>query len=48
MDEKKLIKLITHKNEQGLIMFIENYAGLMKSVISRILYEFPHLQEEGS
>ncbi len=27
-------------------MFIENYAGLMKSVISRILYEFPHLQEE--
>ena len=46
MDEKKLIKSITEKNEDGLILFIENYAGLMKSVISRILYEFPHLHEE--
>lgn len=46
MYEKKLIKLIIEKNEDGLIKFIENYAGLMKSVISRILYEFPHLHEE--
>lgn len=46
MDEKKLIKLIIEKNEDGLIKFIENYAGLMKSVISRILYEFLHLHEE--
>lgn len=46
MDEKKLIELIDNKDEDGLVYFIENYAGLMKSVIVRILYKFPYLHEE--
>lgn len=46
MNEKNLVESIKEKNEQGLIIFIENYAGLMKSVISKILYEFPNLHEE--
>lgn len=46
MEENNLIKLIIEKNEDGLIIFIEKYAGLMKSVVSKILYEFPYLHEE--
>lgn len=46
MDEKDLIKSIKSKDEDALIYFINHYGGLMKSVISRILYDFPVLWDE--
>lgn len=46
MDEKKLIRLISKKNEDGLVYFIKNYGGLLKSVISKTLYKYPNLVEE--
>ena len=46
MDERELIKLIKSKDEEALLFFIDHYGGLMKSVISKILYEFPVLWNE--
>lgn len=46
MDENKLIKQIKNKDENGLRSFIKGYGGLMKSVISKVLYDFPYLWDE--
>ncbi len=41
MDEKKLIELIDNKDEDGLVYFIENFAGLMKSVMRKNFIQIP-------
>lgn len=46
MDEKKLIKMLKIKNKEALGFLIENYSGILNSVISRILSDLPYLQEE--
>lgn len=46
MDDKKLVKLLKNKDEAALIFLIENYSGLLKSVITRTLSKFSYLQEE--
>lgn len=46
MQEKQLLAGLRRKEEDALMAFIEDYAGLMKSVIHRVLWQFPSIQEE--
>lgn len=46
MNEKKLIKLLKRKNTDGLKILMEDYSGILNSVISRTLSSFPFLVEE--
>lgn len=41
MTEEKMIKRIKKRKEDALEFFIENYAGLMKSVIKKTLWQYP-------
>lgn len=46
MKEKKLITSLKNKDEKALADLIENYSGLLKSVIKRVLQSFPDLWDE--
>lgn len=46
MKEKKLITSIKNKDEKALADLIENYSGILKSVIKRVLQSFPDLWDE--
>ena len=46
MTEDDLIFKLTIKDESGLQELINNYSGLLKSVIHKHLYALPHYQEE--
>lgn len=46
MKEKKLINSLKNKDEKALADLIENYSGILKSVIKRVLQSFPDLWDE--
>lgn len=46
MNEKEIIRGLKRKDERILSAFIEEYAGLMKNVISDRLKVFPNIREE--
>lgn len=46
MKEKKLITSLKNKDEKALADLIENYSGILKSVIKRVLQSFPDLWDE--
>lgn len=46
MKEEDCIQKIKKGQEDGLTYFIDHYAGLMKSVISKTLWKYPYLQDE--
>lgn len=46
MVEEKIIKLLKAKDQEGLNLLIENYSGILYSVIKRVLIKFPYLQDE--
>ena len=46
MDEQKIINLLKNKNQTGLLALIENYSGILYSVISKTLINHPYLHEE--
>lgn len=46
MKEKKLITSLKNKDEKALVYLIENYSGILKSVIKRVLQSFPDLWDE--
>lgn len=46
MDDLQIIKYINSKNEKGLELLLENYGGLIKSVIRKHLYALPYYQDE--
>lgn len=46
MKEKKLITFLKNKDEKALAYLIENYSGILKSVIKRVLQSFPDLWDE--
>lgn len=46
MKEKKLITSLKNKDEKALAYLIENYSGILKSVIKRVLQSFPDLWDE--
>lgn len=46
MKEKKLITSLKNKDEKALADLIENYSGILKSVIKRVLLSFPDLWDE--
>lgn len=41
MNELTLINKIKHRDEEGLYEFIDRYGGIMKSVIAKILWQYP-------
>lgn len=44
--DRKMIVLIKNRNEEGLRQLIDQYAGLLKSIINKTLAVLPELQEE--
>lgn len=46
MKEKELITSLKNKDEKALADLIENYSGILKSVIKRVLQSFPDLWDE--
>lgn len=46
MVEEKIIKLLKAKDQEGLNLLIENYSGILYSIIKRVLIKFPYLQDE--
>lgn len=46
MVEEKIIKLLKAKDQEGLNLLIENYSGILYSVIKKVLIKFPYLQDE--
>lgn len=46
MKEKKLITSLKNKDEKALADLIENYSGILKSVIKRVLQSFPDLWDD--
>lgn len=46
MVEEKIIKLLKARDQEGLTILIENYSGILYSVIKRVLIKFPCLQDE--
>ena len=46
IDESNFIRQIYKKNEKALLYVIEQYGGLLHSIVRKHLYSFPDLQEE--
>ena len=46
MKEKKLITSLKNKDEKAFADLIENYSGILKSVIKRVLQSFPDLWDK--
>ncbi len=46
MNELTLINKIKHRDEEGLYEFIDRYGGIMKSVVAKILWQYPHLWDD--
>lgn len=46
MVEEKIIKLLAARDQEGLNLLIENYSGILYSIIKKVLIKFPYLQDE--
>ena len=46
MEDKELLRLLQKDSERGLEAALDLYGGLVKTIVSRVLYDFPQDAEE--